>query len=214
MNLTKALDTAMFIKNKNKSENAIKDKISKIGGFKISFLKKLGLFIPGLDMFILKKEEKKFIKYCSSNNIVVKYGDIFDIKLNILFSVLMTGSLLLMPFFSIFSVVMFFVSYAFSICLGVITLDMLNGLKHKTRQVILESYNTNASDSVLSSSDFNMLTKCLDKQYFSEWMVKGNLKISYSLLDSIIQDLQHKHNIEKAGDIWESTIKDKEIIKL
>lgn len=214
MNLTKALDTAMFIKNKNKSENALKDSISQISGFKISLLRKLGLFIPGLDMFILKKEEKKFIKYCSSNNITIKYGDIFDIRLNILFSFFMMGSLLLMPFYSIFSIITCFVSYSFLICLGVITLDMLNGLKNKTRQVILDNYDTKTFDSVLSSSDFNMLTKCLDKQYFSEWMVKGNFKISYSLLDSIIQDLQHKQNIEKAGDIWEATIKDKEIVKL
>lgn len=214
MNLIKALDTAKLIQKKSRNENIHKDQASKKNSFKISSMIKLGLFIPGLDILILKKQEKKFIKYCSSQNINLEYNDVFHIKFNILLSIFIIGSVFLMPFFSVFSIITLFISYALSISLGVITIEMLNGLKHKTQQVILETYNKNTSDTVLSSSDFNMLAKCLDKQYFSEWMVKNKFKITYYVLDKIIEDLQNKREIEKAGDIWEAAIKDKEIIKL
>lgn len=214
MNLTKALDIAKLIQSKNINENIDKYSLCKKNSFKISPMRKLALFIPGLDMFILKQEEKKFIKHCSSQNINVEYNDTFNIRFNIVLYILIIGSIFSMPFFSIFSIITLFISYFLSISLGVITVDMLNGLKYKTQQVLLDNYYKNTSDNVLNSSDFNMLIKCLDKQYFSEWMVKNNFKITYKVLDDMVKDLQNKHDIKKAEDIWEAAIKDKETIKI
>lgn len=213
MNFKKALEVAKSVKNKNKSENILKNKISKENSFKISFLSKLGLFIPVLDMFVLKRAEKKFIKYCDSNKIEVSCNDLFHIKINVFLLSIASASLFFIPFSYIFTTVIFVISYILSFALACFTIGMFRELKHKTHQIMLDAHNINTSESILSSSDFTVLTKCLDKQYFSEWMVKNDFKITYGVLDSMIEDLQKKLDMEKAGQIWESTIKNTEIIK-